>query len=61
MKIGYFLSCEEYPPASLIEQAKLAEQAGFESLWISGRDATCAEGFFDFYGSPVLPRLRALA
>jgi G6PDH family F420-dependent oxidoreductase len=35
MKIGYFLSCEEYSPAELIEQAKLAEQAGFESLWIS--------------------------
>jgi G6PDH family F420-dependent oxidoreductase len=35
MKIGYFLSCEEYGPAELIEQAKLAEQAGFESLWIS--------------------------
>lgn len=35
MRIGYFLSCEEYSPAQLIEQARLAEQAGFESLWIS--------------------------
>jgi G6PDH family F420-dependent oxidoreductase len=35
MKIGYFLSCEEYGPAELVEQARLAEQAGFESLWIS--------------------------
>ena len=35
MKIGYFLSCEEYTPAELIDQARLAEQAGFESLWIS--------------------------
>ena len=35
MKIGYFLSCEEYGPADLIEQAKGAEAAGFESLWIS--------------------------
>ena len=35
MKIGYFLSCEEYGPDSLLEQARLAEQAGFESLWIS--------------------------
>jgi G6PDH family F420-dependent oxidoreductase len=35
MKIGYFLSCEEYTPAELVEQAQLAEQAGFESLWIS--------------------------
>jgi G6PDH family F420-dependent oxidoreductase len=35
MKIGYFLSCEEYTPAQLIEQAAMAEAAGFESLWIS--------------------------
>jgi G6PDH family F420-dependent oxidoreductase len=35
MQIGYFLSCEEYGPDELVEQARLAEQAGFESLWIS--------------------------
>ncbi|WP_375502161.1 TIGR03557 family F420-dependent LLM class oxidoreductase [uncultured Jatrophihabitans sp.] len=35
MKIGYFLSCEEYTPESLLSQARLAEEAGFESLWIS--------------------------
>jgi G6PDH family F420-dependent oxidoreductase len=35
MKIGYFLSCEEYGPAELLEQATAAEQAGFEALWIS--------------------------
>jgi len=35
MKIGYFLSCEEYNPRELIEQAVLAEQAGFDGLWIS--------------------------
>ena len=35
MRIGYFLSCEEYTPAQLIEQAKLAQAAGFQSLWIS--------------------------
>ena len=33
--IGYFLSCEEYAPADLIEQAVLAEKAGFDALWIS--------------------------
>ena len=27
MKIGYFLSCEEYTPAQLVEQARLAEEA----------------------------------
>ncbi len=35
MRIGYFLSGEEYTPAQLVEQAKSAEQAGFDSLWIS--------------------------
>jgi alkanesulfonate monooxygenase SsuD/methylene tetrahydromethanopterin reductase-like flavin-dependent oxidoreductase (luciferase family) len=34
-RFGYFLSSEEYAPASLITQAKTAEQAGFEALWIS--------------------------
>lgn len=34
-KIGYFLSCEEFTPAQLIEQATMAERAGFEALWIS--------------------------
>ena len=35
MKIGYFLSVEEYSPTELITQAKAAEEAGFEGLWIS--------------------------
>ena len=35
MKVGYFLSCEEFTPHELVEQAVLAEQAGFEGLWIS--------------------------
>ena len=35
MRFGYFLSCEEYSPAQLVEQAVAAEQAGFEALWIS--------------------------
>lgn len=35
MRLGYFLSTEEYTPAQLVEQAVLAEEAGFESLWIS--------------------------
>ena len=35
MRFGYFLSTEEYTPAELLEQARLAEQAGFEALWIS--------------------------
>ena len=35
MRIGYFLSCEEYTPAELVVQAKAAADAGFEALWIS--------------------------
>ena len=35
MKIGYFLSCEEYPPTDLLAQARAAERAGFQALWIS--------------------------
>ena len=35
MKIGYFLSTEEYSPAQLLVQARAAEAAGFEALWIS--------------------------
>jgi G6PDH family F420-dependent oxidoreductase len=34
-RFGYFLSCEEYGPAELIRQARLAEEAGFDALWIS--------------------------
>src|SRR3954463_8895352 len=33
--IGYFPSSEEYDARSLIDQARLAEDAGFEALWIS--------------------------
>src|SRR3954451_7491736 len=35
MKIGYFLSSEETAPRELVRQASLAEEAGFEGLWIS--------------------------
>jgi G6PDH family F420-dependent oxidoreductase len=34
-RIGYFLSCEQFGPAELVDQAKRAEAAGFEALWIS--------------------------
>jgi G6PDH family F420-dependent oxidoreductase len=35
VKIGYFLSCEEWGPRDLIELAVKARDAGFEGLWIS--------------------------
>lgn len=35
VRFGYFLSCEEYGPAELVQQAVAAEEAGFEALCIS--------------------------
>ncbi len=35
MRIGYFLSSEEFGPRELVRQARMAEEAGFEGLWIS--------------------------
>jgi len=35
MRFGYFLSTEEFTPSELVEQARLAEEVGFDSLWIS--------------------------
>jgi G6PDH family F420-dependent oxidoreductase len=35
MKLGYFLSCEEFGPQELVAQARQAEAAGFHGLWIS--------------------------
>jgi G6PDH family F420-dependent oxidoreductase len=34
-RLGYFLSCEEFGPKELVQQAKRAEDAGFSALWIS--------------------------
>jgi G6PDH family F420-dependent oxidoreductase len=35
MRIGYFLASEEFDPRELVRQARLAEDAGFQGLWIS--------------------------
>jgi G6PDH family F420-dependent oxidoreductase len=35
MKLGLFLSSEEWGPADLVRQAQRGEQAGFHALWIS--------------------------
>jgi G6PDH family F420-dependent oxidoreductase len=34
-RYGYFLSSEENTPGELVRQAKLADEAGFDALWIS--------------------------
>jgi G6PDH family F420-dependent oxidoreductase len=34
-RFGYFLSSEEHDPREIVRQARLAEEAGFDSLWIS--------------------------
>jgi G6PDH family F420-dependent oxidoreductase len=35
MRIGYFLSCEEWGPNELVRLAVKAQRAGFDGLWIS--------------------------
>ncbi|MFE0766406.1 TIGR03557 family F420-dependent LLM class oxidoreductase [Streptomyces smyrnaeus] len=35
VSIGYFLACEEFGPQELVRQARMAEEAGFQRLWIS--------------------------
>jgi G6PDH family F420-dependent oxidoreductase len=35
MKLGYFLSSEEWGPKDLVSQARMAQEAGFDRLWIS--------------------------
>ena len=35
MQFGYFLSCEEYSPSQLVDQAVRAQSAGFDALCIS--------------------------
>jgi len=35
MKLGLFLSSEEWGPVDLVRQAQRGEEAGFHALWIS--------------------------
>jgi G6PDH family F420-dependent oxidoreductase len=35
VSVGYFLSSEELDPVEMVERAELAEENGFERLWIS--------------------------
>jgi hypothetical protein len=40
-RYGYFLSSEEHGPAELVRQARLAEETGFDALWICGHFRPC--------------------
>jgi alkanesulfonate monooxygenase SsuD/methylene tetrahydromethanopterin reductase-like flavin-dependent oxidoreductase (luciferase family) len=61
MKIGYFLSSEEWGPRDLVALAAKAERAGFDDLWISDhyqQIGTRQDEFFATYRDQVLPRVR---
>lgn len=55
MTYGYFLACEDHGPRELVEQARMAEQAGFTSLWISDHfhPWTSAQGHSPFVWSVI--------
>ncbi len=55
MKIGYFLSSEEWGPRELVAQAVKAERAGFDGLWISDHfhPWTDAQGHSPFVWSTI--------
>jgi alkanesulfonate monooxygenase SsuD/methylene tetrahydromethanopterin reductase-like flavin-dependent oxidoreductase (luciferase family) len=55
-KLGYFLSSEEHPAKTLLDQAMAAEEARFESIFISdhfhaGREPICLVGNWRNRGS----------
>jgi G6PDH family F420-dependent oxidoreductase len=52
---GYFLSCEEFTTDELLGQARLAEEAGFDALWISDHfhPWTTAQGQSPFVWSMI--------
>ncbi len=54
MRIGYFLSSEEFDPRELVRQARMAEDAGFDELYIQ-QIGNHHERFFDIYASEILP------
>jgi G6PDH family F420-dependent oxidoreductase len=55
MKIGYFLSSEEFAPHELLAQARGAREAGFSGLWISDHyhPWTTAQGSSPFVWSMI--------
>ncbi|MEE1926938.1 TIGR03557 family F420-dependent LLM class oxidoreductase [Streptomyces sp. TRM 70351] len=52
---GYFLACEDHGPRALVEQARMAQDAGFTALWISDHyhPWTDAQGHSPFVWSVI--------
>jgi alkanesulfonate monooxygenase SsuD/methylene tetrahydromethanopterin reductase-like flavin-dependent oxidoreductase (luciferase family) len=71
VRIGHFQSSEEFDPREFVWQARMAEDAGFQGLWISddhpwnedaGSDELYIqqigpdqERFFEIYANEMLP------
>ncbi|HEX7101935.1 MAG TPA: hypothetical protein VF201_04750 [Nitrolancea sp.] len=54
--LGYHLSTEEHPPVDLVRYARMAEDAGFDHLFLHqiGHDQ---KGFFEFMSREVMPKV----
>jgi hypothetical protein len=57
MKIGYFLSCEEWGPRDLVSQAMKAREAGFDECYVN-QIGPEQDAFFAAYREKVLPEAR---
>jgi hypothetical protein len=42
MRVGDFVSCEEFGPRELLDQARLARRSGLDRVWISDHYHPCA-------------------
>ena len=57
-KFGYKLMSEEHGPAALVENARRAEEAGFDCVVLVGIGPD-QEGFVRFWRDELAPSLRA--
>jgi hypothetical protein len=58
VSLGYFLSCEEFPPDELVRQAVRAEAAGFDEVYIQ-QIGSEQDRYFDFWESEIAPEFAA--
>jgi hypothetical protein len=56
--LGYFLSCEEFPPDELVRQAVRAEAADFDEVYIQ-QIGPEQDRFFEFGESEIVPEFAA--